>query len=157
MEVAGSIGLISSTRGNTVKVFHTATSVRTKPVVDAWSPRKAFCLNINPPFGGISNKSQNLIVVTCFVRRTINGTYTCPWVNEIGKHERTHAEDENMFASLTPANRLDSLLVPNPPCKPMICVPLASPLTLPWLAPTSSKLGIVWGFFSSPNLVFEAI
>ena len=35
MEVAGSIGLISSTRGNTVKVFHTATSVRTKPVVDA--------------------------------------------------------------------------------------------------------------------------
>lgn len=73
MEAAGSIGLISSTKGNSVNGFCTVTSVRTKPIVDAGPPRQTFRSNVNLLFWGTSNKSQNLIV-TYFLGKTNNCT-----------------------------------------------------------------------------------
>lgn len=82
MEAAGSIGLISSTNGNSMNVFRTVTSVRTKPIAEAGPPCKTFCLNINLLFWGTSNKSQNHIVVTSSGKQTI--VHMCMCVSKWG-------------------------------------------------------------------------
>lgn len=155
MEGAGSIWLVSSTNGNSVDVFCTVTNVRTKPIANAGPPCKTFCLNINLLFWGTSNKSQNLIVATYFLGKTI--VHICMHVSK-----RRWKAQENTCKTwericFVNSSKLFGLLN----CAQLtlqahdLC-PTGFPTSIRLAGTCILKIGDLF-FFSSPNFTLEAI